>query len=52
MFEEGQKVYLKLLPIKGVVRFCKIGKFSPSYKGPYETLEKVGKVAYELKLPS
>ena len=38
--------------MKGVVRICKNGKLSPRYVGPYETLQKVGKVAYELRLPS
>ena len=51
-FEEGDKVYLKISPMTGVVRFCKKGKMSTSYVGPYEILQKVGKVAYELKLPS
>ena len=38
--------------MKGVIIFCKKGKFSPCYMGPYEILERVGKVAYEFKLPS
>ena len=50
--EEGDKVYLKISPIKGVVRFGKKGKFSPRYVGTYEILQRVGKVAYQLKLPS
>ena len=51
-FEEGDKVYLKISPMKGVDRFGKNGKWSPRYLGPYEILQTVGKVAYELKLPS
>ena len=51
-FEECDKVYLKTSPIKVVVRFGKKGKLSPRYAGPYEILQSVGKVAYELKLPS
>ena len=38
--------------MKLVVIFCKKGNLSPRYVGPYEILQKVGKVAYELKLPS
>ena len=38
--------------MKGVVRFGKKGKLSPSNVVPYEILQKVGKVASELKLPS
>ena len=51
-FEEGDKVYLNISSMKGVVRFRKKGKLSPRYVGPYEILQRVGKVAYELKLPS
>ena len=49
-FEEGDKVYLKISPMKGVVRFVKKVKLSPRYVVPYEILQRVGKVAYELKL--
>ena len=50
-FEEGDKVYLKISHMKGVVRFGKKGKLSPRYVGPYEILKRVGKVAYELIIP-
>ena len=45
-FEEGDKVYLKILPMKEVVRVGKKGKLSPGYVGPYEILQRVGMVAY------
>ena len=45
-------MYLKISPMKGVGRFDKKGKFSPRYVGPYEFLQRVGKVAYKLKHPS
>ena len=45
-------MYLKISPIKGVVRFGNKGKLSPRYMGPYKILQRVGKVAYELRLPS
>jgi len=38
--------------MKGVIRFGKKGKLSPRYVGPYQILACVGKVAYELDLPS
>ncbi|KAF3646392.1 Apyrase 2 [Capsicum annuum] len=51
-FEVGDLVYLKILPMKGVKRFEKKGNVSPRYVGPYKILSHVGKVAYEVELPS
>ncbi|XP_031108724.1 uncharacterized protein LOC116013216 [Ipomoea triloba] len=51
-FQEGDKVWLKISPTKGVMRFGKKGKSSPRYIGPYEILERIGKVAYRLALPA
>ena len=49
-FEIGDRVFLKISPWKGVLRFGKRGKLSPRYIGPYEIVSKVGPVAYKLKL--
>ena len=38
--------------MKGVMRFGRKGKLSPRYVGPYEILQRVGEVAYELALPA
>ena len=38
--------------MKGVMIFSIKGKLSPLYVGTYEVLQGVGKVSYELKLPS
>ena len=50
-FEAGEKVFLKVSPMRGVMRFGKKGKLSPRYVGPFEILERVGKAAYRLALP-
>ena len=39
------------MPKRGVVRFGKCGKLSPSFIGPFEILERIGTVAYRLALP-
>ena len=49
-FEVGDHVFLKMTPKRGVVRFDKRGKFSSKYIGPFEVLERVGTVAYQLAL--
>ncbi|GJS89490.1 putative reverse transcriptase domain-containing protein [Tanacetum coccineum] len=50
-FQDGDRVMLKVSPWKGVVRFGKWGKLNPRYVGPFKVLEKVGSIAYKLKLP-
>ena len=47
----GDHVFLKVMPKRGVVRFGKRGKIAPRYIGPFEILERVGIVAYQLALP-
>ncbi|GKD99925.1 putative reverse transcriptase domain-containing protein [Tanacetum coccineum] len=50
-FQVGDKVMLKVLPWKGVVRFGKWGKLNPRYVGPFKVLEKVREVSYKFELP-
>ncbi|GJW34398.1 hypothetical protein Tco_0054430 [Tanacetum coccineum] len=49
--EVGDRVLLKVSPWKGVVHFGKKGKLTPRYVGPFEILERIGLVAYRLRLP-
>ncbi|TYK21771.1 ty3-gypsy retrotransposon protein [Cucumis melo var. makuwa] len=50
-FDVGDKVFLKVAPMRGVLRFEKRGKLSPRFVGPFEILEWIGPVAYRLALP-
>ncbi|GJU96454.1 putative reverse transcriptase domain-containing protein [Tanacetum coccineum] len=50
-FEVEDRVLLKVSPWKGVIRFGKRGKLAPRYVGPFEILERIGHVAYQLRLP-
>nr|GFA96271.1 putative reverse transcriptase domain-containing protein [Tanacetum cinerariifolium] len=49
-FQVGDKVMLKVLPWKGVVRFGKRGRLNPRYVGPFKVLERIGDVSYKLDL--
>ncbi|GKD17629.1 putative reverse transcriptase domain-containing protein [Tanacetum coccineum] len=51
LFEVGDWVLLKVSPWKGVVRFGKKCKLAPRYVEPFEILERIGLVAYRLRLP-
>ena len=51
-FEMGDQVFLRVSPWKGILRFGKHGKLSPRYIGPYVIVDKVGEVAYRLRLLS
>ncbi|GJU49434.1 hypothetical protein Tco_1218989 [Tanacetum coccineum] len=50
-FQVGDIVMLKVSPWKGVVCFGKRGKLNARYVGPFRELEKIGIVAYKLKIP-
>ncbi|KAL6493171.1 hypothetical protein OROGR_032930 [Orobanche gracilis] len=52
-YEIGDMVYLKIQPynLKSLAKRLN-QKFSPRYYGPYEIEQKLGQVAYKLKLPN
>nr|GEY51909.1 putative reverse transcriptase domain-containing protein [Tanacetum cinerariifolium] len=50
-FNVEDRVMIKVLPWKGVVRFDKRGKLNPRYVRSFKVLAKVGKVAYMMELP-
>ncbi|KAD7117028.1 hypothetical protein E3N88_04296 [Mikania micrantha] len=50
-FQVGDQVMLKVSPWKGVVHFGAKGKLAPRYVGPFERTQRIGPVAYRLRLP-
>jgi hypothetical protein len=49
-FEEGDYVYLKVSPLRGMRRFKVKGKLSPLFIGPFLIFRQVGEMAYQLEL--
>ncbi|GKD44836.1 hypothetical protein Tco_1269481 [Tanacetum coccineum] len=49
-FEVGDQELLKVSPWKGMMLFGKKGKLAPRYVGPFEILERIGPIAYRLRL--
>ncbi|XP_073051330.1 uncharacterized protein [Primulina eburnea] len=50
-FAVGNHVFVKVSPMKDVMRFCKQGKLNPRFIGPFEVLERIGTLAYRVALP-
>ncbi|XP_074315088.1 uncharacterized protein LOC141651269 [Silene latifolia] len=50
-FQLGDKVLLKVSPMRGVMRFSKRGKLSEKLIGPNEIWDRIGEMAYRLALP-
>jgi hypothetical protein len=51
IFEEGDFIYLKVSPMRGVKRFQMKGKLAPRFVGPYPVIGRVRPTAYRLELP-
>jgi hypothetical protein len=50
-FEEGDHVYLKVSPLRGMRRFKVKGKLPPCFIGSFVVFRRVGGMAYQLELP-
>ena len=50
-FSVGDQVFLKISPLRNVVRFGRRGKLAPRYIGPFRILERIGSLAYRVDLP-
>jgi hypothetical protein len=50
-FEVGDHVYLKVSPLRGTKRFHVNRKLAPRFVGPYPIIQRIGGLAYKLKLP-
>ena len=53
-FDVGDWVFLRLQPYKqmSLKQVKKDNKLSPKYYDPYKVLQKIGTMAYKLKLPA
>jgi len=51
-FQEGDHVFLKVLPVIEFGRALKSKKLSPKFIGPYQILKRIVYVAYQIVLPS
>lgn len=49
-FSVGDFMFIRVSPMKGVVRFSRSGKLAPRYIGPFSITERIGSVAYCLLL--
>ena len=50
-FVEGDFMFLKVSPKKGIVGFGKKGKLAPRFVGPFEVVQRIREVAYHFALP-
>ncbi|MCI17961.1 hypothetical protein A2U01_0039112, partial [Trifolium medium] len=50
-FQEGDHVFLRVASTSGVERALKSKKLTSRFIGPYQILERIGRVAYQIALP-
>jgi hypothetical protein len=46
----GDRVFLKVSPMRGVMQFGKKGKLNPRFIGSFEIIQRVEKLAYKIAL--
>ena len=49
-FQVGDEVFLKVSPLKNVIRFGRRGKLAPRFVGPFTITERIGTLAYRVAL--
>ena len=49
-FEVGDLVFIKVSPLRNVVRFGSVGKLAPRFAGPFPIMERIGQMACKVKL--
>ena len=49
--EVGDMVFTKVSPLRNVFRFGSIRKLAPRFVGPFPITERIGQMAYRVKLP-
>ena len=50
-FEFGDRVLLKVSPLRNVVRFGSTGKLAPRFVESFPIIKRIGKMAYRVELP-
>lgn len=50
-FAVGDRIFLKISPLKNVIRFGRKGKLAPRFIGPFRILDRAGPLAYKIDLP-
>ncbi|KAE9588651.1 putative nucleotidyltransferase, Ribonuclease H [Lupinus albus] len=50
-FQEGDHVFMRVVPTTGIGMILKTRKLTPRFIGPYPILKRIGPVAYQIALP-